>query len=161
MTGTEEVGAADAALLRDLRRMWTAADPAPADLAERVMFTLALEDLEVELAQLQEQSLAGARTAAAETATSITFHASQLTVLLTVQAAGAGADGTPLRRLDGWLAPGAALAVEVRAGDRTLHAEADADGRFALDGVPAGLVQLRIQPGGPLLRAVVTPAVQV
>ncbi|GGJ76008.1 hypothetical protein GCM10010123_02480 [Pilimelia anulata] len=152
----------DAALLGDLRRMWTDADPAPADLAERVLFTLALEDVEAELAQLRQQSaLAGTRAAATETAASITFHASQVTVLLGVRDAGAAADGTPLRRLDGWLAPAAPLAVEVRAGSAVLHTTADADGRFAFDAVPAGLVQLRLAPGGPLTRAVVTPAVQL
>ena len=97
----------------------------------------------------------------AETATTITFHAAQLTILLTVGDAGPATDGTPLRRLDGWLAPGAPLEIEVRAGDQTLHTTADADGRFVVDAVPAGLVRLRIPAGGPLHRAVVTPAVQL
>jgi hypothetical protein len=77
------------------------------------------------------------------------------------------------RRLDGWLAPAAALRVELRSGpvgaparpDDVRWAGADADGRFSFDDVPAGLIQLRVHPtdGAAVVLdlPVVTPAVQV
>jgi hypothetical protein len=158
-------------LMRQLRGMWTALDPMPADLVERVLFTLRLEDLEVELMRLHEPAEpAGARGGPdghagmrEETAGTITFSSPSLTVMLTVTGDGAG-----LRRLDGWLAPAAALRIEVRVagrdGDGTVHTVADSDGRFSFE-APAGLVQLLIQPtegaAVHLDRPVATPAVQL
>ena len=75
-------------------------------------------------------------------------------------------DGAGLRRLDGWLAPAAALRIEARVAGRdgVLHTVADEDGRFSFE-APAGLVQLLIQPTEgaaiPLDRPVATPAVQL
>jgi hypothetical protein len=66
-----------------------------------------------------------------------------------------------LVRIDGWLAPAAALQVELRfpepASPRVVSA--DAAGRFAFDGVPHGIAQLLVQPpeSGASPR-VVTPA---
>jgi hypothetical protein len=156
----------------ELRGMWTTLDPMPADLVERVLFTLRLEDLEVELMRLHEPAEpAGVRGGAAdgraatreEAASTITFSSASLTVMLTVTGDGAGR-----RRLDGWLAPAAALRIEARisgrAGDGTLHTVADEDGRFSFE-APAGLVQLLILPAKGaavhLDRPVATPAVQL
>lgn len=155
----------DRALMAELRRMWDAVDPVPDDLAERVLFTLQLEDLEVELMRLHEEvAPVGARsldTGRAETASTITFSSESLTVMLTVTPAGAAGR----RRLDGWIAPAAALAVELRRSDGVQHAAADSDGRFSIDEVPAGLIQLRIRPtvgaSVALTRPVITPAVQI
>ena len=166
----------DPALCGQLRGMWTALDPMPADLVERVLFTLRLEDLEVELMRLHEPAEpAGARGAAPdgrplareERAGTITFSSDSLTVLLAVTG-DRTTDSAGLRRVDGWLAPAAALRVEARVagrgGDRTLHTVADSDGRFSFE-APAGLVQLLIQPtegaAVHLDRPVATPAVQL
>jgi hypothetical protein len=157
----------DEALLTQLRQVWNAADPVPGDLVERVLFTLQLEDLEVELMRLHEATEpVGARGAepvgqrGPETASTVTFSSETLTVMLTVSGDGAG-----LRRLDGWIAPAAALRVDLRRGDGAQHTVADSDGRFSFDDVPAGLVQLRIQPTAgaavSLARPVATPAVQI
>jgi hypothetical protein len=161
----------DRALLAELRDLWAAADPVSADLVPRVLFTLRLDDLEVELAHLREVvEPAGARGADRPM---ITFTAPSLTVM--VAAADADIDR---RRLDGWLAPPAALRVELRSGpvggavrpdevrpDDVRWAGADADGRFSFDDVPAGLIQLRVHPtdGAAVVLdlPVVTPAVQV
>lgn len=159
-----DVASDDQILLAQLRRMWETADPTPRDLVERVLFTLELEDLEAELMRLHEATApAGARAGeptGAETASTVTFGSASLTVMLTVSAAGDG-----LRRLDGWIAPAAALRVELRRGDGAQHTVADADGRFVFDAVPAGLAQLRIQPtegaAVALDRPVATPAVQL
>ena len=44
----------DPTLLRAVHDMYDTLDPPPADLADRVLFTLQLEDLEFELMRLQE-----------------------------------------------------------------------------------------------------------
>jgi hypothetical protein len=158
----------DGVLLARLRDMWATADPMPSDLAERVLFTLQLEDLEVELMRLHEAdplevASAGVRGAAPDTEPEapgiVTFSSASLTVMLTVT--GRGAEP---RRVEGWIAPAAALGVELRRADGVQHTVADPDGRFAFEGVPAGLIQLRIrsvagEPPGAV--PVVTPAVQI
>ena len=45
----------DFRLLDDIRGMFDAADPMPADLPERIRFFLALRDLEIEVARLAEE----------------------------------------------------------------------------------------------------------
>lgn len=149
----------DQTLLVELRRLWETTDPPPADLATRSLFLLQLENLEFELmSRRMEPSPAGAR--GPETASTITFAAESLTVMITVSP-----DGPQLQRLDGWIAPSAALRLELRTATGVREGVADADGRFVFTGVPSGLVQLVIHPtdGTPvrLARPVVTPATEV
>jgi hypothetical protein len=124
-------------------------DPPPADLDERVLFALALTGLEDEVARLAEAAAPAAR--AGERARTITFDADSRTVMITVLERPDG-----LVRLDGWLAPGAALTVELRlaAPEPPRTVTADDSGRFVLDAVPHGLAQLVIH-GTP---RVVTPS---
>lgn len=149
----------DVTLLRAVHDMWDVLDPAPADLADRVLFTLQLEDLEFELMRLHD-TLAPLGARGPETASTVTFAAESLTVMVTVTES-----GPHRRRLDGWLAPGAALRVELRTPRGVQETQADADGRFAFAEVPAGLVQIMIHPttGATLLlhRPVATPPVQL
>ncbi|MCO8269523.1 hypothetical protein M1L60_02835 [Actinoplanes sp. TRM 88003] len=127
-------------------------DPPPPDLDERVLFALALGSLEAEVAHLAEQSMAGsgARSTGERTRT-ITFDADSRSVMITVVER-----PDNLVRIDGWLAPGAALRVDLRQPEpapvRT--ATADATGRFVIDEVPHGLAQLLVH-GDP---RVVTPS---
>jgi len=135
----------DAEILGRLARY----DPPPPDLDERVMFALALTGLEDEVARLAETQAPAAR--AGERARTITFDAASRTVMITVVERPDG-----LVRLDGWLAPAAALAVEVRLPSpaRPHTTTADEGGRFVLDGLPHGLAQLVVH-GTP---RVVTPS---
>ena len=48
----EPLDDSDFGLLDDIREMFQAADPMPADLPERIRFSLALRDLEIEVARL-------------------------------------------------------------------------------------------------------------
>lgn len=155
----------DAALLRELRAMWETLDPPPADLAERVLFTLRLEDLEFELMRLQaELEPAGARGDDAvrgqETVRTVTFGSESLTVMVTLSEP----QQRP-RRIDGWIAPPAPLRVELRSNRGRQEVVADADGRFAFPDAPAGLVQLVFHPTADihpgLGRPVVTPAIHL
>ncbi|MET7403728.1 hypothetical protein ABZS66_60690 [Dactylosporangium sp. NPDC005572] len=146
---------AEQLLMDRLRGMWQRLDPIPGDLAERVLFRLALEDLDVEVMALQRMPAgAGARgTGAAERASTISFTSSELTVMVTVSA-----DGRH-RRLDGWLTPAAALRVQLHTRDVVHEADADDDGRFAFGRIPEGLVHLVVEPAATRLgRPVITPA---
>jgi hypothetical protein len=164
-----ERGADDRTLLADLRAMWEEIDPAPPDLATRALFrleveaVLAADTLEAELMRLEEPlSLAGVRSTetASETASSITFSSTSLTVMVTVSPATA-----QRRRLDGWIAPSAALRIELRTTVGVEETRADDDGRFVFAEVPAGLVQLTIHPtegaAVHLARPVRAPAVEL
>jgi hypothetical protein len=146
-------------LMRQLREMWEAADPAPADLAERMIFTLQLENLEFELLRLHDVlEPVGAR--GHETARTVTFGSDSLTVMVSMSGS-----GRPPHRVDGWIAPAAALRVELRTARGTRETTADVDGRFAFTEVPAGLIQLVLHPTPgadlTLARPVVTPAIQL
>ncbi|WP_173077064.1 carboxypeptidase regulatory-like domain-containing protein [Phytohabitans rumicis] len=149
----------DQMVLRAVHDMWESLDPVPVDLADRVLFTLQLEDLEFELMRLQE-ALAPMGARGAETASTVTFSAESLTVMVTVSDS-----GPHHRRIDGWIAPGGALRVELRTPRGVHETHADADGRFAFAEVPSGLVQIMIHPTNgatvPLHRPVVTPPVQL
>jgi hypothetical protein len=145
----------DRALLEQLRRMWEAQDPEPADLAERVLFALGLEDVEFELLQLRDAldptgargvDLANARSA--ETVRTVTFGSDSLTVMISLS----GPHHHGHR-------------IELRTTRGALETMADQTGRFALTEVPSGLVQLVIHPtegaAVALIHPVVTPAMQL
>lgn len=87
------------------------------------------------------------------------FTSSSLAVLITI---------TPMVgsfRVDGWLAPGAALQLELRYAGGTQTGYADDGGRFDFADVPAGTAQLVVHPtaGSPvaLRTAVITPTVEL
>jgi hypothetical protein len=128
-------------------------DPPPADLDERVLFALALTDLDAEVARLAAGSPALAR--AGEQARTVTFDAASRTVMITIVER-----GDNLVRVDGWLAPGAALVVELRLPEPAAPRVVTADdtGRFVLDEVPHGLAQLLIHPPDAGTPRVVTPS---
>ena len=147
----------DLAILDGIREMFQAADPMPASLPERIRFSLALRDLEFEVARLCAEDgrlLLAAR--GAEQSRTITFDSDSLTIMIRVDS---NQDGTA--RIDGWLAPAQSRTIELRTIAGSLTADADDGGRFAFRQVPRGSVQLvaRACPGpdGPW-QAVVAPA---
>lgn len=154
------IDASDDAVLAELARLYDQLDPVPDGLVERIGFTLTLADLEVELARLTMETREPVGARGEERARTVTFASDSLTAMVTV---------TPLDggrfRIDGWLAPGAALDVELRADTGDLRTTADTDGRFDFATVRSGLVQLVIHPtAGAALRLgspVVTPAMEL
>lgn len=146
----------DAALFARLRAAWQDHDPVPAGLADRMVAAVAVEGLarEYALLTLVEGEYAAVR-GDGDTAT-LQFSDGRTSVLLHVTAAESGH-----RRIDGWV-DAAALAVRLVQGDRQRTAEPDENGRFAFDGVRAGLYRVRLsvqEPGG--VRAFETPQFEV
>jgi hypothetical protein len=154
----EPLDEADLRLLEELREMYQAMDPMPADLPERIMFALALRDLDFEVARLsaeEDQLTSAAR--GTEQSRTITFDSDSLTIMIRVDA---NHDGTA--RLDGWLAPPHPREIELKTASGSLTVLADEQGRFAFARVPRGTAQLIARPGDghwPAAgRSVVTPA---
>jgi hypothetical protein len=147
----------DQALLERLAAVHALLDPPPADLDERVRFAIALDDVETEVARLQEDVLAGSGARASERTRTITFDAESRTVMITIVDRPDG-----LVRLDGWLAPAAALRVELRLPEPAPSQVVTCDeaGRFVFDQVPRGLAQLLVHPpaAGAAAPRVVTPS---
>jgi hypothetical protein len=149
----------DLELLAAIREIFEVADPMPADLPERVRFSLALRELEIEMAWLaaEEDELAVA-VRGAEQNRMVTFDSDSLTIMITIEA---NKDGTA--HVDGWLAPAQRREIEMKTTADSLHAGSDEQGRFAFARVPRGIVQLVVGPAehkpGRAARSVVTPAV--
>ncbi len=146
----------DQAVLDRLAAVHLLLDPPPADLDERVKFAIAIDDMDVEVARLGEDLLAGSGARGSERTRTITFDAESRAVMITIVDRPDG-----LVRLDGWLAPSAALRVELRLPEPapSTIVTSDEAGRFVFDGVPHGLAQLLVHPpeGGAAPR-VVTPS---
>lgn len=146
----------DQAILSRLAGIYALLDPPPADLDERVSFAIALEDADAEVARLGAWQMAGSGARGTERIRTVTFDADSRAVMITVALR---ADG--LVRIDGWLAPAAALRVELRLLEPAPAriAIADTAGRFVFDGVPHGIAQLLVDaPADETAPRVVTPA---
>lgn len=153
----EPLDDADFGLLDDIRELFQAADPMPADLPERIRFSLALRDLEIEVARLAEEEQLTVAARGAERSRTITFDSDSLTIMIRIEA---NQDGT--MRVDGWLAPPQRREVEMKTATGTLGVTSDDQGRFAFARMPRGTAQLVVRPNesGPGRPgwSVVTPA---
>jgi hypothetical protein len=148
----------DLRLLDRIRDVFEAIDPMPADLPERIRFSLALRDLEVEVARLtaaEDQDALAAR--GPEQSRTITFDSESLTIMIRIEL---NLDGTA--RVDGWLAPPQRREIDMKTTAESINVASDEQGRFAFVRVPRGTAQLIVRPGehGPTGsgRSVVTPA---
>ncbi|MET8043453.1 hypothetical protein ABZU25_21635 [Micromonospora sp. NPDC005215] len=146
----------DHAMLDQLAVLYGHLDPPPTDLDDRVRFAIGLRHLAIEVAGLatQQQPVGAARSG--ERTRTTTFATPSRTIMISMVDR---PDGSV--RIDGWLAPAAALRVELRFPEPAPSqlVTADETGRFVFDPVPHGLVQLLCHPeegvDGPLL---VTPS---
>ncbi len=158
---THDEHVADAALFARLRSVWETVDPMPVDLVDRMVATIAMEDItrEYALLTLVEGSLAHVRS---DTDTlTLQFSDGTTNVLLHVSANESGA-----RRIDGWVdAP--TLVVKLVQGEREADrrdasAEIGDSGRFAFDDVRPGVSRLRLAVrGGDGIREFQTPLFEV
>jgi len=137
----------DRAILGQLRDTYVLTDPPPAELDERVQFAVALENIDVEVARLQEDLLIGSGARGEDRTRTITFDCDRLTIMITIVDV-----GDDRARLDGWLAPAARRLVELRAADTSVNhgvsrvVTSEDTGRFVFEDVGHGLVQLLVRP---------------
>ena len=151
----------DLELLDGIRDLYQAADPMPADLPERIRFSLALRGLEIEVARLAaEEDMPVLAARSAEQSRTITFDSDSLTIMIRIDS---NTDGTA--RVDGWLAPSQRREIEMKTTSVTLSVVSDEQGRFAFASVPRGTVQLLVRPAeqgqSGSGQAVATPAIIV
>ena len=153
---TEPMDELDLSILDNLATVYSVVDPPPPELDLRVRFALDLEDLDNEVARRTEDELVGSGARSSERTRTITFEADSRTVMITVVERPDG-----LVRMDGWLAPAAALRVELRVAEPadTRSELADETGRFVFDEVPRGLAQLLVHPPDDAAPRVVTPSI--
>jgi hypothetical protein len=149
--------AADAALFAQMRRMWEDVDAVPADLVDRMVAAVAVEDLsrEYALLTLVEGAMSAVR-GESDTAT-LKFSDGVNSVLLHVSATEGGG-----RRIDGWV-DASALAIRLAQGDREWSADAGEHGRFAFEDVTPGVSRLRlvVRDAGGEMRDFQTPQFEV
>jgi len=151
---------ADEPLLAALRVMWEGTDPCPGDLAERVLFRLGLERLDIEVMAIQT-ALSGAGARGTELTDTIIFESHSLALTIAVSEV----RGRQRRRIDGWISPSAAMRVHLHGADGVLEETADEDGRFAFADVSGGLVHFTVEPTAgaavQLNHPVATPAIAI
>lgn len=152
------VDADDEHVLHRLAGLYDTVDPVPAQLVERIQFSITLDALHAEIAELQRAGdRAGVRSGEATEAQTVTFTSSNLTTMVTITPTSA-----ERVRIDGWVAPGGGVSVELRTGAATLHTTADPDGRFVFDAVPRGLARFVLRtPPGAARPPVVTPSIEL
>lgn len=135
----------DVAALAAVRHLYSAADPVPGDLVDRVLFSVALDEMFDEVARLTRVPLEASTVRGADVSMrteTLTFAADSLTAMVTVTRMRTGE-----LRLDGWLSPPAAYRVHLRIqGGREAETRADAEGRFGFDELTEGMAQLGFYP---------------
>jgi len=154
----EPLDETDLALLDALRGVLEQTDPVPTGLVERLEFELTLDALHAEVATLTQVDLVGSGArSATESVRTITFTSESVTTMVTVTPQAAGTV-----RVDGWAAPGAGIQVELLQHTGSQQTEADEDGRFVFEQVPAGLTKfvLQVTRGGGVA-TVLSPAVEL
>lgn len=142
----------DFRVLDAVREVYEAIDPMPADLLDDIRFSVAVQELGMEIAR-QPEGLLTAGTRGESDRRLIRFESSRTTVLVGLHV---GDDGAV--RLDGWLTPPGAHPVELRSPDETWTTESDERGRFVLDGLPRTRAYLIVWAG---TAAVTTPTIEL
>ncbi|MCU1658910.1 MAG: hypothetical protein JWO57_3566 [Pseudonocardiales bacterium] len=152
------IDAEDVRVLGEIAALYQSLDPVPSALVERIQFGITLDALHAEVAELQRNGeRVGGRSGAATADQTVTFTSASLTTMVAITSISAGR-----ARLDGWVAPGDGIAVELRVIGETRHTTADSDGRFVFDDVPRGLAQLVLRrPGTPAPPPVITPSIEL
>lgn len=145
----ELLDATDERILNRLASLYSAIDPVPSDLLERIDFSLAVAELEADIAELTRGELVGVR---GEVTDSVTFTSGSLSLMVTTVVSAHHV------RIDGWVTS-AGAEVDAVAEGVTRTVVADEAGRFSLDDVPRGHVHFVVRREG--YRPVITPSMEV
>jgi hypothetical protein len=151
--------AQDAAVLKMIADLYSYLDPVPADLVDRLQFSITLDALNAELAELQQlpEAALAARSEQTSLVKTLTFASDSLTTMVAISP-----DGPDRVRIDGWIAPGADATVELHQGTLTRQVTADADGRFVFEDVAHGFTRFVVRAAEPASHPpVMTPAVEI
>ncbi len=152
--------ASDAIVLSMIADLYDLIDPVPADLADRLQFSISLDALNAELAELRqvpEAALAARGGEQTSVVNTLTFTSESLTTMVAISP-----DAPDRVRIDGWTAPGAGVTVELHQGALNRRVAADSDGRFVFEDVPHGLTRFVVRAPRPGSHPpVVTPAVEI
>lgn len=144
----------DDVIMAGVQDMWRRLDPMPVGLLDRIKFAIELETADLEVMRLTEvREPAAAR--GDEQSRLITFDSESVTIMVSIRR---NPDGTI--RVDGWLTPAGRHPIELRTSGADVATTSDEDGRFVLDAVPPGLVQLIVRPTGTT-RTVTTPSISL
>lgn len=127
----------DAEMFARLRSLWSAVDPVPAGLIDRMIAAVATDALSEEYALLTlvDQPLGEVRGEA--DALTLQFSDGTTSILLHVTTIASR------HRVDGWVDP-AASEVVLTQGDSIRSTAPSETGRFAFDDVPSGLTRVRL-----------------
>ena len=152
-----EIDATDLENLARVATLYDTLDPVPPGLVDRIQFGITLDALHAEIAELTRSGdLVGVRGEATSEAQNVTFTSASLSTMVTITPT--AADRV---RIDGWIAPGAGVAVELRIATDVLTTTADADGRFVFEDVPRGLAQFTLRAPAAGTPPVVTPSIEL
>jgi hypothetical protein len=156
----EPLDATDGSVLQEVAALYEQVDPVPPDLVDRIRFSLALDEMFSEVARitrLPADAMAVRSEPTAEVRTeTLTFSTDELTVMVSVSRGGR----TGLR-IDGWVAPAAVTAVQLRLQDETRELVTDESGRFVLEGLPEGFAQMTFRSSEEERGSVVTPVFEL
>jgi hypothetical protein len=152
--------ASDAAVLSMISDLYSYIDPVPSGLVERLQFSITLDALNAELAELQQlpEAMLASRAEQASMVKTLTFASDSLTTMVAISP-----DGPDRVRIDGWIAPGAEATVELhQGGELVREVSADADGRFVFEDLAHGLTRFVVRPAEPAAHPpVMTPAIEI
>ena len=149
----------DAIVLSMIADLYSLTDPVPPELVDRLQFSITLDALNAELAELQQlpEAALAARADQASVVKTLTFASDSLTTMV-----GISPDGPDRVRIDGWIAPAAEARVELHQGTLNREVSADADGRFVFEDVAHGLTRFVVRALEPAAHPpVMTPAVEI
>jgi hypothetical protein len=149
----------DAIVLSMIADLYSYIDPVPSDLVDRLEFSITLDALNAELAELQQlpEAALASRAEQASAVKTLTFTSDSLTTMVAISP-----DGPDRVRIDGWIAPGAQATVELHQGGMNRQVSADADGRFVFEDLAHGLTRFVVRPAEPAAHPpVMTPAVEI
>jgi hypothetical protein len=143
----------DLAILDALHQTLTLADPVPPHLVSDIEFSLSLAAMNAEFALLADEPL-GVRAPTAESAASVTFTSSTMTLMVVI-----GRDDGQLR-IDAWVS-GGGITVELIQGAEHTAQVSDVNGRVSWFPVQPGLARFLIAPITSGGRPVITPAIEL
>ena len=143
----------DIAILDALHQTLTLADPLPPHLVSDIEFSLSLAAMNAEFALLADEPL-GVRAPTAESAASVTFTSSTMTLMVVI-----GRDDGQLR-IDAWVSGGGITVELIQGAERTAQVS-DVNGRVSWFPVQPGLARFLIAPITSGGRPVITPAIEL